>query len=166
MCSAGDKLLHDHDHLRSMDLQDQTGCCEAAAAAAIMDGGTSVTTEPTDELKLRRRGTFNTNDACVRMSRREQAPSWSVHNRKESEHVGRATDSSPPSSHSPTRPSGFFRNFCLFVCLFVCSQSGDRPEEYVEKNLWLSSFRKISKPNLAIRTKYEIPIFFLSQIWL
>ncbi len=54
----------------------------------------------------------------------------------------------------------------LFVYLFVCSQSGDCPEEYVEKNLWLSSFRKISKPNLAIRTKYEIPIFFLSKIWL
>jgi hypothetical protein len=45
--------------------------------------------------------------------------------------------------------------------LFVCfSQSGDRPEEYVEKNLWLSTFSKISKPNLAIETKYEIQILF------
>ncbi len=115
-----------------MELQDQTGCCEAAAAAAaaIMDGGTSVTTEPTDEVKLRRRGAFNANDACVRMSRREQAPSWSVHNRKESELVGRATDSSAPSSLSlPPDLVDFFRNFCLFVCF---SQSGDRPEEYVE----------------------------------
>jgi hypothetical protein len=142
-------LLHDHDHLRSMDLQDQTGCCEAAAAAAaIMDGGTSVTTEPTDELKLPRRGTFNTNDACVRMSRREQAPSWSVHNRKESEHVGRATDSSPPSSHSPTRPSGFFRNFCLFVCLFVAKVA------IVQRNMWKKTcgYRPLGR--------------FLSQIWL
>ncbi len=142
-------MLHDHDHLRSMDLQDQTGCCEAAAAAAaIMDGGTSVTTEPTDELKLPRRGTFNTNDACVRMSRREQAPSWSVHNRKESEHVGRATDSSPPSSHSPTRPSGFFRNFCLFVCLFVAKVA------IVQRNMWKKTcgYRPLGR--------------FLSQIWL
>ncbi len=136
MCSAGDKLLHDHDHLWSMELQDQTGCCEAAAAAAIMDGGTSVTTEPTDELKLRRRGAFNTNDACVRMSRREQAPSWSVRNGKESELVGRATDSSPPSFFL-SLPPDLVDFLGIFVSLFLCSQSGDHPEEYVEKNLWL-----------------------------
>ncbi len=114
-----------------MEIQDQTGCCEAAAAAAaIMDGGTSVTTEPTDELKLRRRGAFNANDACVRMSRREQAPSWSVHNRKESELVGRATDSSPPS-FSLSLPPDLVDFLGIFVCLFVLAKVA-----IVQRNMW------------------------------
>jgi hypothetical protein len=91
------------------------------------------------------------------MSRREQAPSWSVHNRKESELVGRATDSSAPS-FSLSLPPDLVDFLGIFVCLFVLAKVA-----IVQRNmwnLWLSSFRKISKPNLARETKFEIKIIF------